>query len=171
MIDLEAMNAFTILLLTTDSELEAAVQEGANHAGYALTVGQSPEDAAPILGQLLRQIAVVIVDLDSAVHGKVWLGALQSLDGKVPAIAASRLNPQFLGPVAQRHGVSYWLAKPASAVEIANAVMAAMVSSAADRATASKLKLIPGFRPNRQERFSILTSVKECSNRREVLSD
>lgn len=165
------MNAFTILLLTSDSELEAVVQEGVDCVGYTLTVGQCPGDAARLLGQLLPQIAVVIVDLDSAAHGRVWLGALKSLDGKVPAIAASRLDPQFLGPVALRHGVSCWLAKPASAVKIACAVMTATDSSAADRVDTGKLTLVPAFRPNRQKSVSIRASVKRRSNRRKVLPD
>jgi DNA-binding response OmpR family regulator len=121
--------ASVILLLTSDATLKAIASNGIEMAGYTVTTGENPGDAARLLGRFLPQIAAVIVDLDSCVHGSVWLDALQSLAARVPAIAVSRLDPQFLGSVARRHGVSWWLSKPVSAEEIAGTVTTAVGAS------------------------------------------
>lgn len=123
------MNSSTILFLTNDAEFEAVGNSAANLIGCKIAIGQHPADAARLLGELLRRVTVVIVDLDSAVHGSAWLSAVKSVADKVPAMAVSRLNPQFLGPVARRHGVRRWLAKPVGAAELAEAVNGVVASS------------------------------------------
>ena len=111
-----------VLFLTSDPDLEFAARSSAESIGYILILGRNPGDGARLLADNINHITAVVVDLDKCRHGAAWLAALASLSRKIPAIAASRIDPRFLMPLAQRHGVEHWLSKPIHADKLARAI-------------------------------------------------
>jgi hypothetical protein len=85
-------------------------------------VGHDPQDGARLFARSFESICGVVVDLDSCHHGSAWLTAMTSVSRKIPGLAISRLSPQFLQPLARRHGAEHWLSKPVTAEQFCAAI-------------------------------------------------
>ncbi|MDR3401487.1 MAG: hypothetical protein P4L99_03225 [Chthoniobacter sp.] len=114
----------TLILLTSDPELEDAARIAAALACYGLVVGHNPEDGVRLFARSLDSLFGVVVDLDSCEHGSAWLTAMTSQSRKMPGLAISRLDPRFVRPLARRHGIDHWLSKPVSSEEMIEAFRA-----------------------------------------------
>lgn len=110
-----------ILLVDADGDCAELVSSVAAQDGRGVRWVKTSREAFHILGQQLRKVEVVIVDVDPGVHGIALLEAISGCAERPPMIVLTALEETYMKPIATNHGATACLGKPVSATRLREA--------------------------------------------------
>ena len=86
------MKEHSILLVDADGDSEGIVSEAAALTGGDVLVAKTSRAAFGILGEQMRRLDFVVVDVDPGAHGLALLEAISSCADRPPIVAATRCS-------------------------------------------------------------------------------
>jgi DNA-binding response OmpR family regulator len=108
------MKPTIVLLLSTDPAIEQQVCEAVTATRHGLRTIQTTPAAFRAL-QERGDVDAAIIDLDPGIHGTALL---EAAGDRLPVIALTSLEREYMLPVASRHGARECLTKPFEAEEL-----------------------------------------------------
>jgi len=108
-----------ILLITGDAETERAVTEAARRTKRPVTVARTAHEAVKILSHGLKDLSLILLDLDQDVHGVTLFSALEDCHGATPVVALTGCEEGYMKPLAMDRGAAGCLGKPVTAARFA----------------------------------------------------
>jgi DNA-binding NtrC family response regulator len=108
------MKENAVLLVDADRDCEGIVLEAAARAGRRLQLVTTSREAFASLTERMREIALVIVDVDPGAHGLALLEAIGACAEKPPMVVLTALEQTYMEPIAREHGAVACLGKPIS---------------------------------------------------------
>lgn len=105
----------TIMLISSDPEIERAVSEAAKQTGIAMTVARTAHEAVKAFTHGFEGISLILVDLDPEVHGVTLFNALDDSHGKAPVVALTGCEESYMKPLVMGRGAADCLGKPIAA--------------------------------------------------------
>lgn len=106
------MEKKTLLLVDADTDCEPLVSQAATRAGYRLLVAQTSRAAFEIIRKNIRQLDLIIVDIDPGAHGLALLEAITACAERPPTLVVTSLEEVYMGPIAAQRGAAACLGKP-----------------------------------------------------------
>ena len=101
-----------LLLVDADGDSEGLVTEAAARTGRVVVLAMSSRKAFGILGEQMRQLDVVIVDVDPGAHGLALLEAISACAERPSIIVITALEETYMKSIARSHGAEACLGKP-----------------------------------------------------------
>lgn len=108
------MFPLNILLISGDTEIEGAVREAARRSGVALTVAHTAYEAVREFTHGFERLSLILLDLDSDIHGVTLFNALEDCRGKAPVVVLTGSEESYMKPLAMAHGAADCVGKPIS---------------------------------------------------------
>ena len=106
------MKEHSILLVDADGDSEGIVSESAALTGRDVLVAKTSRAAFRILGEQMRRLDFVVVDVDPGAHGLALLEAISSCADRPPIVVITALEETYMEPIARKHGAAACLGKP-----------------------------------------------------------
>jgi DNA-binding response OmpR family regulator len=106
------MKTNLILIVDADGDTVGFVLEAAARTGHGVRQARTSREAFEVLGNELRHLDAVIVDVDPGAHGLALLEAVSACHDKPPLLVLSSLEEVYMKTVAARHGAAACLCKP-----------------------------------------------------------
>jgi DNA-binding NtrC family response regulator len=116
------MDRQTILLVDTDGDCEDAVAKAAARSGYSVRWVKTCRDGFQFIHDQIRDLALIVVDLDPGAHGMSLLEAISSCADSPEMIVLSALEETYAGPISQKHGAAACLSKPIDIARLARTI-------------------------------------------------
>jgi DNA-binding response OmpR family regulator len=110
------------LLVDADGDSEGIVSEAAARTGRDALLAKTSRDAFGILGNQMRRLDVVIIDVDPGAHGLALLEALSSCADRPPIVVITALEETYMTPIAMEHGAATCLGKPINIQKLSSAL-------------------------------------------------
>lgn len=123
------MNENIVLLVDADGDSEGIVSEAAARTGRDVLLAKTSRDAFRVLGNKMRRLDVVIVDVDPGVHGLALLEAINGCADRPPIVVITALEETYMKPIAMEHGGAACLGKPIMIQKISAALSAVSTQS------------------------------------------
>ena len=98
-----------VLLFSCDPLVERAVQEAVLSTRHGLREVRNSPDAFEVLQNQCADVDVAIIDLDPGMHGAALLEAASE---RLPVIALTSLEENYMTPLVKRHGALACVSKP-----------------------------------------------------------
>ena len=108
------MKENTVLLVDADHDCEGIVSEAAARTGRSVRSVRTSREAFAFLREHIRDISLVIVDVDPGAHGLALLEAIGACAEKPPMFVLTALEQTYMEPIAREHGAVACLGKPIS---------------------------------------------------------
>lgn len=106
------MKENTILLVDADGDCEELVSGAAARMGYGVRLVKTSCEAFALITHHLRQLPLVVVDVDRGAHGLALLEAISACAETPPIVVITGLEETYMEPIAREHGASACLGKP-----------------------------------------------------------
>src|SRR5829696_3098531 len=106
------MKPCVILLVNADPEVDRVAKEAVTQAGHDLRTAHTSAEALQLLGRKQFDADLVILDLDPQIHGVALLTAIVACREKVPIIAMTNLEDNYMRPLALGRGAIECFGKP-----------------------------------------------------------
>lgn len=117
-----------VLLFSCDSQSQQAVEDAVLATRHGLRVVRTSREAFRILREDHADVDVAVIDLDPGMHGSALLEAAAQ---RLPVIALTGLEENYMAPLARSHGAVACIAKPFTAEALAAAIKGAEHHAAA----------------------------------------
>ena len=117
------MNTRTILLLSTDPTVEHVADHAVSGLKQRLHVVSSCREAMRRLTDSAAVTDLAIIDLDPGMHGVTLLNATSD---RLPVLALTSLEQEYMEPIALRRGAAACLEKPITAERLREAIVRAL---------------------------------------------
>ena len=101
-----------VLLVDADGDSEGIVSEAAARTGRDVLLAKTSRDAIRILGDQMRRLDIVIIDVDPGAHGLALLEAISGCAERPPILVVTALEETYMKPIAAEHGAAACLGKP-----------------------------------------------------------
>jgi DNA-binding NtrC family response regulator len=112
----------TILLVDADGDCEEAVAQAAARSRYSVRWVRTSREAFKFLNEKVRDLALIIVDLDPGAHGLAILEALSACADYAGIIVLTALEESYAAPISRTHGAAACLAKPIDIEKLARTI-------------------------------------------------
>ena len=119
------MKPTIVLLLSADPAVERAAWEAVTATRHGLRSIHSAPAAFRAL-QESDDVDAAVIDLDPGIHGTALL---EAAGDRLPVIALTSLEREYMLPVASRHGARECLTKPFQAEELKTALERVLASA------------------------------------------
>ncbi len=106
------MKENVVLLVDADGDSEGMVSEAAARIGRTVLLTKTSRAAFRILGDQMRRLDLVIVDVDPGAHGLVLLEAISGCADRPPIVVITALEETYMKPISMEHGAAACLGKP-----------------------------------------------------------
>ena len=106
------MKENTVLLVDADHDCEGIVSEAAARTGRSVRSVRTSREAFAFLREHIRDISLVIVDVDPGAHGLALLEAIGACAERPPMFVLTGLEQTYMEPIAREHGATTCLGKP-----------------------------------------------------------
>lgn len=116
------MKQDTILLVDADGDCEEVVARAAARSRYRVRWVQTSREAFKFLNEEVRDLALIIVDLDPGAHGLAILEAVSACADCAGVIVLTALEESYAGPISRSHGAVACLAKPIDTEKLARTI-------------------------------------------------
>jgi len=116
------MKRSVVLLVDADADTASTVLEAARMAKLDVRFVRASRDLFQLIQTRFEDVAAVVLDVDSDVHGMAVLEALDAWGPAPPVIVISSLEEAHLEPVVLAHGAQECLGKPVSLERLAAAI-------------------------------------------------
>lgn len=114
---LSSMDSTIILLISRDPEIERAVSEAARRTGHALMIARTAHEAVKVFTYGFERFGLIVLDLDSDVHGVTMFSALEDCHGKARIAVLTSCEESYMKPLALEHGAAACMGKPVTALQ------------------------------------------------------
>lgn len=122
------MKSPVVLLVSNDPAVVQPVQEALPAIRHGLRIVRSTQEAFRQLQHFGEEFDFAIIDLDPGLHGSALL---EAISGRVPMLAVTSLEENYMDPIVRRHGAFASLSKPFTADRLAFLVNSALRESTA----------------------------------------
>jgi len=120
------MRQATILLVDADGDCEEVVARAAGHSYHRVRWVRTSREAFKFLNEEVRDLALIIVDLDPGAHGLAILEAISACADCAGVIVLTALEESYAGPISRTHGAAACLAKPIDGEKLARTIEVVM---------------------------------------------
>lgn len=112
----------TILLIDADGDCEEVVAQATERGGYRVRSVRTGREAFELLARELRQLDLILVDVDPGAHGMALLEAISGCAERPPMIVLTALEEDYMKPIASEHGAADCLGKPLILKKLATSI-------------------------------------------------
>jgi DNA-binding response OmpR family regulator len=102
----------TVLLVDADGDCEDLVAKAAARSKLKVRWVRTSREAFQLLSKRIRELALIVVDLDPGAHGNAVLNSLGGCAEAPGAITLTGLEQTYAEPISRGHGAAACLAKP-----------------------------------------------------------
>ena len=120
------MKQDTILLVDADGDCEEIVARAATRLRYRVRWIRTSREAFKFLNKEVRDLALIIVDLDPGAHGLAILEAVSACADSAGVVVLTALEESYAGPISRTHGAAACLAKPIDSEKLARTIEVVM---------------------------------------------
>lgn len=113
-----------ILLVDADGDSEGVVSEAAARTDRDMLLAKTSRDAFRILGDRMRRLDLVIVDVDPGAHGLALLEAISGCADRPPIVVITALEETYMKPISMKHGAAACLGKPITIQKLSSSLNA-----------------------------------------------
>ncbi len=117
-----------LLLIDIDRDCEAVVSKAASQLGYDLLITRVSREALGVIRNRVKDLALIVVDLDPGAHGVTLLEAINGYADRPPMIVLTALEEMYMCPIAAAHGATACLGKPVRTPQLRAAMEQAVKS-------------------------------------------
>jgi DNA-binding response OmpR family regulator len=118
-----------VLLVDADGDSEGIVSEAAARTGRGVLLVKTSRDAIRILGDQIRRLDLVIVDVDPGAHGLALLEAISGCGERPPIVVITALEETYMTPISAEHGAAACLGKPITIQKLSSSLKAVLKRS------------------------------------------
>ena len=106
------MPAKLLLLIDADNDCGPVVAEAAAHTDRKLLLAKTSRQALDIIQKEIRNLDLIIIDVDPGAHGVALLEAMSARAERPPMIVVTALEEVYMKPIATEHGAAACVGKP-----------------------------------------------------------